>query len=176
MEATLIDRSRSNAAVVARWFLVTALLACLLGLGIAPAHARWGQGRVDTWLRFGDQEVGHSVPTSTHPTLSVHLTPGNPRTVKWLITNLGGQPSTHGVGFHGCHSADGFGFRYFTPGGRQVSWKVTHNGFYYPSVAEGATRKLSIRLLAQHEGLNTTCVLEGTGLSGSDEVALHVWS
>ncbi len=158
-----------------RRLLVPLIAGCVL-LGAAPAQARWGEGRVDTWLRFGDQEVGQSAPKSSHPTLSVRLTPGTPRTVKWLITNLGGEPSTHWVSFHGCHSADGLGFRYFTPDGRQVSWKVTHNGFGYPSVAEGATRKLSIRLLAQHAGLSTTGVLEGTGLSGTDEVALHVWS
>jgi hypothetical protein len=158
-----------------RRILVPAVVTCALALSIVPAQARYGQGRVDTWLRAGDRDVDRNVHASTD-VLSIHLTPGVPTKVKWFLKNLGGQPSTHSLGFSGCHSDAGIGFRYFTPGGREVSWKVTHKGFVYPNVAEGHTRKLAIRLLTSDTGNSTTCELEGWGLSGYDGVGLKVWS
>ena len=154
--------------------LVVGLVLALAVLA-SPAQARYGEGRVDTWLRAGDREVDRNVHAST-AVLSIHLTPGVPTKVRWFLKNLGGHPSTHSLGFSGCHSDAGIGFRYFTPGGREVSWKVAHKGFVYPNVAEGHTRKLAIRLFTSHAGNSLICEVEGWGLSGHDSVGLRVSS
>ena len=153
--------------------LAVASVVCALG---APAHARYGAGHVNTWVRVGDRVVGRAADGGTPPTMSVHLSPGVPRSVTWVTENLGGQPSTHFVGFEGCRSADGVGFRYFKPNGREVTWRVTHDGYSYHQVPKGQTRSLRIRLLAHRAGSDGRCHLDATGLLGVDRVAIHVSS
>jgi hypothetical protein len=106
----------------------------------------------------------------------LHLTPGVPTTVRWFLKNLGGQPSTHPLVFHGCNDGDGIRFHYFTPGGRNVSWKAKHKGYVYGFVAKGETRKLAVRISTRHAGNSTACLLDGSGLSGHDDVALQIFS
>jgi hypothetical protein len=107
--------------------------------------------------------------------LSLHLSRGS-REVSWTIKNLGGEPSTHGVVFHGCSSGGGFGFRYYLPNGHEVSWKVTHNGFAVASVPAHETRQLIIVVSAKASYARRTCTLEGDGLSGVDRVWLSLSS
>ena len=143
--------------------------------GGATAQARWGEGKVDTWVSAGTLTAGRG-EVSDPSTLSLHLSSRGSREVLWTIKNLGGQPSTHGLAFHGCSSGDGFGFRYYLPSGREVSWKVTHNGFAFASVPAHETRQLIIVVAAKASYARRTCTLEGDGLSGVDRVRLALSS
>jgi len=147
------------------------LLTVLAGV---PAQARWGQGSVDTWVAAGDLTVGRGEVSTDPSTLSLHLFSRGSREVSWTIKNLGGQPSTHGLTFHGCASGGGFGFRYFTSNGHDVSWRVTHDGFVVPSVPKGETARLTIVVTAKASYGHRTCTLEGDGLSGVDRVRLSL--
>jgi len=141
-------------------------------LGGASAQARWGEGKVDTWVSSGTLTAGRGQISSDPSTLSLHLSSRGTREVLWTIKNLGGQPSTHGLAFQGCSSGGGFGFRYYLPSGREVSWKVTHNGFVFASVPAQETRQLTIVISAKASYARRTCTLEGDGLSGVDRVRL----
>jgi hypothetical protein len=145
-------------------------------LGGATAQARWGEGKVDTWVSTGTLTAGRGEVSSDSPTLFLHLSSRGSREVSWTIKNLGGQPSTHGLVFHGCSSGRGFGFRYYLPSGREVSWKVTHNGFAFASVPAHEMRKLIIVVSAKASSARRTCTLEGDGLSGVDRVRLSLSS
>ena len=145
-------------------------------LGGATAQARWGQGKVDTWVSTGTLTVGRGEISSDPSTLFLHLSSRGSREVLWTIKNLGGQPETHSLVFHGCSSGGGFGFRYYLRSGREVSWKVTHNGFAFASVPEHETRQLIIVVSAKASYARRTCTLEGGGLSGVDRVRLALSS
>jgi hypothetical protein len=145
-------------------------------LGGATAQARWGQDKVDTWVSTGTLTAGRGEVSSDSSTLSLHLSSRGSREVSWTIKNLGGQPSTHGLVFHGCSSGLGFGFRYYLPSGREVSWKVTHNGFAFASVPAHETRKLIIVVSAKASYARRMCTLEGNGMSGVDRVQLSLSS
>jgi hypothetical protein len=58
------------------------------------------------------------------------------------------------------------------PSGREVSWKVPHNGFVFASVPAQETRQLTIVISAKASYARRTCTLEGDGLSGVDRVRL----
>ena len=148
----------------------------LIVLGGATAQARWGQGKVDTWVSTGSLTAGRGEVSGDPSTLFVHLSSRGSREVTWTIKNLGGQPSTHSVAFLGCSSGGGFGFRYYLPNGHEVSWKVTHNGFVFASVPAQETRQLIIVVSAKASYARRTCTLEGDGLSGVDRVRLSLSS
>jgi len=149
------------------------LLIVLAGM---PAQARWGIGRVDTWVSTGDLTVGRGEVSNDPSTLSLHLFSRGSREVSWTIENLGGQPSTHSLAFHGCASGGGFGFRYFARNGHDVSWRVTHDGYVVPSVPAHETRQLIIVVSAKASYARRTCTLEGDGLSRVDRVRLSLSS
>jgi hypothetical protein len=160
--------------IVGRAVVAGAVL--LTVLGGATAQARWGEGKVDTWVSAGTLTAGRGDVSSDPSTLSLHVSSHGSREVVWTIKNLGGQPETHSLVFHGCASGDGFGFRYYVPSGREVSWKVTHNGFAFASVPAHETRQLKIVVSAKASYARRTCTLEGDGLSGVDRVRLALSS
>jgi hypothetical protein len=145
-------------------------------LGGATAQARWGQGRVDTWVSAGTLTAGRGEVSSDPSTLSLHLSSRGSREVSWTIKNLGGEPPTHGVVFHGCSSGGGFGLRYYLANGHEVSWKVTHNGFAFASVPAHETRQLIIVVSAKASYAHRLCTLEGDGMNGVDRVRLSLSS
>jgi hypothetical protein len=172
MQTALINHQR-NAAVIARWFLVTVLIGCLLGLGIAPAQARYGRTPVDTWARYGDHIVGrHRGPV----TLGVWAPAGKTRRVIWSIKNLGGNiiPKLDWVIFRGCDDANGFRFRYVTPGGKDVTWAVTHDGYVAKHVTAGEKGWLNVWITSTASDRSVTCKLIGDGNGTTDTV--NVWA
>lgn len=156
-------------------FTTTALL--LVALAAAPAQARWGVGDVNTWVAANGRTAGkYVVGAYPVPTLSVHIADGSSAGVSWVVKNLGGEPSVHSIGFHGCSTGEGFGFRYFAPDGQEVTWKVTHNGYGVADVPRGTRVMLKIVVSAHRSGVSRTCTLKGTGLNGVDYVHLTVAS
>ncbi len=153
-------------------------LAVIFGLLVmaSPAEARYGKGSVDTWLvrsdgkTVGQQEV-HATPTPTM-TIRVRL---SSKTVSWLIRNRGGL-GDQGVTFRGCATGGGVGFRYFAPNGHEVTWRVIHKGYTVPSVAQGDTASLTIRVAWRSMREERTCTLHAryAERKESDSVNLHV--
>jgi hypothetical protein len=154
-------------------------LGLMIGLTVlaSPAQARWGYGRVDTWLVRGDgKTVGQQeVHASPVPTMTIHLeSPFSSKKVRWVIANRGGTPPTHGLTFQGCATGGGVGFRYFRPNGHEVTWRVVHGGYTAPSVEVGDTATLTVRVAWRSMREERTCTLNSEGLSGTDSVNLHV--
>jgi hypothetical protein len=136
------------------------VLAAVMAVAV-PAQARYGYTRVDTWARYHHRVVGRD---GYRNTLRVWApVAGSTRRVKWSVKNLGTNiPKMHSVTFNGCDDGDGFRFRYLTPTGKDVSWKVTHGG--YQAAAKPHHRAwLTIRIQSTVSDRSDTCVLSGLG-------------
>ena len=153
-------------------------LGLVLGLLVvaSPAQARWGTGRVDTWVADHGGTVGRmSVNADPTPTMSVRLlSPYSAERVRWVIANRGGQSGTYWLTFHGCATGGGVGFRYFLPNGHEVTWRVLHDGYSVPVQQRGDTATLVVRVAWRAKRVERTCTLNAQGNSGTDSVNLHV--
>jgi hypothetical protein len=151
-------------------------LGALLAVSLAaPAQARWGEGRVDTWLSRGSSQVGVRLVAADTPALSLHVRPGITKSLFWVIKNKGGQPSTHYVFFTGCASANGVGVAYATVAGNRVTYRVAHDGYRSRrTLLKGDRTALRIRVTGRAEPGVWRCRLKATGLSGRDSVVLKV--
>ena len=159
---------------MARWFLITALIGCLLGLGMVPARARYGRTPVDTWARYGDHIVGHN---RNGGTLGVWAPAGKTRRVIWSVENLGGpSPKLHSVTFRGCDGANGFRFRYITSGGADVTGAVTHDGYVANGVNADERAWLNVWITSTASDRSSTCTLTGDGNGQTDIVKVWVHS
>jgi hypothetical protein len=157
------------------------LILCVSGIPARAASDRpdtltW----VDTWLHRGDRYAGKGrLDVSPVPTMRVRLVPGDATRIGWKAKNLGGQGYAHyaSIEFSGCHSDAGIGFRYFTWGGTQVSWRVTHDRYTHRALTHAKTG-LRIRVRAARANLRTTCVLTTRASSGggTDSVRLKLAS
>lgn len=154
-----------------RYLVAGVTLLAFLSLAF-PANARWGTGYVNTWVVREGATVGRfdraDDPTPVAPVVVAN---GDTASMFWVIRNLGGQPSWHRVGFHGCRFGDGFHLRYLDGAGHDVTWKVTHDGYGSRVLDKGEQATLRIEITAVAVSTRT-CLLEGTGLSGHDEVKL----
>jgi ribosomal protein S17 len=157
-------------------------LALILGLTAlaSPAQARYGKGSVDTWLvRSDGKTVGEKVvDASPVPTMTIHLeSPFSSKTVTWVIRNRGGL-GIHDLTFRGCATGGGVGFRYFRPNGHEVTWRVVHDGYTAPSVEEGDTAALTVRVAWRSKRAERICTLhahyKGLPRTDGDRVNLHV--
>ena len=184
MQTALINHQR-NAAVVARWFLVTALIGCLLGLGAVPAHARYGyrppsdraDGVVDTWLVSGDHVVGRSqIKASPTPTLAVSMVPGGKRVFAWRVSNVAHAPQIRMRAY--CQGDAGIDIHFYTPKGERVTGLVTHWGVRQSHIEPGTFRTLYVRAHVHvgYDDASLSCALVGTGYHSSDRVLLKVHS
>jgi len=155
-----------------RRLLVLVLVGAALALVTSPAHAHLKNGRVDTWLRHGDTVVGREqVDVSPTPRLTMSISPGTVRIVKWRISNLRGANEIY---FRGCQGDAGIGLRYFTPNGEPISWKVTHGEYSVHRVPQDATRTVEVRVHALQGNSSLRCALRGWGDFGVDRVILKV--
>jgi hypothetical protein len=144
-----------------RRILVLAVVTCALTLSIVPAQARYGYTRADTWARYRHRIAGRE---GERGTLRV-WTPvnGSTRRVIWSVRNSGTAiPKIQKVTFNGCDDGDGFRFRYITPDGKDVTWRVTHDGYV---AAAGPFHRawLNVRIRSTVSGRSYTCVLSGLG-------------
>ena len=144
-----------------RRLLVPLVVGCALGFTVVPAQARYGYTRADTWVRYHHRIAGRDGHTGT---LRVWApVAGSTRRVIWSVRNPGTAiPKMHRVTFSGCDGGNGFRFRYLTPGGKDVTWRVTHDG--YVAAAEPFHRAwLNVRVRSTVSGRSYTCVLSGLG-------------
>jgi hypothetical protein len=161
--------------------LALALIGCLFVFGAAPAQARYGDpipnswaGTVDTWLVAGDRVVGRSqVQVSPAPTLTMSMAAGGTRVLAWRVMNV--ERASAIVMTTDCQSGSGFGLRYFTPKGEDVSSDLTHHGYTQTSIEEGTFRTLYVHVHAKRTNASLSCVLRGAGgYGGFDKVLLEV--
>jgi hypothetical protein len=140
-----------------------------------PAHARFGYTHVDTWARYRHRIVDRNgIPGP----LGVWAPPRSTRRVIWSVENQGtAYPKIHSVTFNGCDDGNGFRFHYFTPSDKDVSWRVTHDGF--DAAAEPHHKAwLNVRIRSTGSDRSYTCVLSGLGngparTADTVNVALH---
>jgi hypothetical protein len=152
-------------------FVPIVLLAAVSALAL-PAHARYGRTPVDTWARYGDHIVGRN---HYGRTLGVWAPAGKTRRVIWSIKNLGGAiPKLHSVTFRGCDDANGFRFRYVTPGGKDVTWAVTHDGYVATDVNANEKSWVNVWITSTSSNRSVTCELVGDGNGDTDTV--KVWA
>jgi hypothetical protein len=152
-------------------------LALILGLTAlaSPAQARWGTGRVDTWLADDGYTVGQqSVNTSPVPTMTVRVLYPSHERIEWVIASRGGESPSYGLTFSGCATGGGVGFRYFRPNGHEVTWRVVHDGYTVSVGDPGDTATLFVRVTWRAKRVERTCTLDAQGNSGTDSVNLHV--
>ncbi|MGZ4132046.1 MAG: hypothetical protein ACXVWF_03270 [Actinomycetota bacterium] len=151
-------------------------LSALLALSLcAPAQARWGEGRVDTWLARRHVHVGEGLRPKDTPVLALHVRVGATKSIYWVIENLGGQPSTHYVSFTGCAGGNGVRIAYSTADGNGVTYRVTHDGYRSAlMLREGDRTALRIRVTGRAGAGVWRCRLGAAGLSGNDAVVLKV--
>jgi hypothetical protein len=150
------------------------LLAAVSALAL-PAQARYGRTPVDTWARYGDHIVGRHRGAGGQA-LHVRAPAGKTRRVIWSVKNLGGDiiPKLHSVTFRGCDDANGFRFRYVTPGGKDVTWAVTHDGYTAQDVDAGEKGWLNVWITSTASDRSVTCKLVGDGNGTTDTV--NVWA
>jgi hypothetical protein len=149
-------------------------LGLILGLLVlaSPAQARYGTGLVDTWLSRHGVTVGQDANPGK---MTVRLlNPSSSKQVNWGITASGGSLGTYHLTFLGCASGGGVGFRYFLPNGREVTWKVVHDGYTRDVHELGVSRTLIVRVTSRAKGAERTCTLRAQGNTGHDSVNLHV--
>jgi hypothetical protein len=129
MQATSIGSHQRNLGI-ARWVLVTALIGCLLGLGTAPAHARYGSHHIYVYISSGEQgPLGPSSEASTK-TIVRRVQPG--KGVAFDVTATGRGTPSHLPFVRGCSSSGGIGVRYIFEGDRHdhdITYRVTHDGW-----------------------------------------------
>ncbi len=126
-----------------------------------PAHARYGYTHVNTWVAYHHRVAGRE---GYRNMLRVWApVAGSTRRVIWSIYNPGTViPHIHSVTFNGCDDGNGFRFRYLTPSGKDVSWRMTHDG--YEAAAKPHHRAwLNIRIRSTVADRSYTCVLSGLG-------------
>lgn len=151
------------------------LLAAVIAIAV-PAHARYGYTRADTWVRYHHRIAGRE---GDRGILRVWAPVwGSTRRVIWSVENQGtNYPKIHSVTFNGCVDDNGFRFHYFTPNGKDVSWRVTHDG--YDAAAEPHHKAwLNIRIRSTVSDRSYTCVVSGLGngpasTANTVKVAVH---
>ncbi len=126
-----------------------------------PAHARYGYTHVNTWVAYHHRVAGRE---GYRNTLRVWApVAGSTRRVIWSIKNPGAViPKIHSVTFNGCDDGNGFRFHYLTPSGKDVSWRVTHDGYEAPAKPHHRAW-LNIRIRSTVADRSYTCVLSGLG-------------
>ncbi len=176
MQTTLINHQR-NAAVIARWVLVTALLGCLLGLGTAPAQARYGY-EIRSAISSGDSgwQWGDYV---TVPSVTRRVQPGNG--VTFGIQGRGsGNPGVPDPVVKGCDSSGGIDVRYIleTDGGdRDITAAVTGHGWTDPDAGQRWWRvdiRLAVRVgshVSSGSSLSCRITVNGDPVRANVEVA-----
>jgi hypothetical protein len=138
----------------------------------SPAQAKWGDHSVGTWVTLQGRTVGEG---TTGGTMSIQVSKGETVSVTWFIRNLGGQPSWRHVWFEGCRWGDGFHIRYFARDGRDVTYKVTHDGFRSRMLDKGETASLVMRVTAVRRS-SRACTLSAPAVTRSDVVHLNLRS
>ena len=152
--------------------LMLSFVGCVL-LGAAPAQARYGRTTVDTWVRYEDRVIGKHLDGP----LRVSVPAGSTRGVTWSIENMGDAiPTLHSVTFLGCDDAKGFGIRYLTPDGQDVTWAVTHDGYLMAGVGPHERGWLKIRITSTESERGYACELTGDGNGFTDQVKIWVHS
>jgi hypothetical protein len=149
-------------------------LGLILGLTVlsSPAQARYGTGLVDTWLSRGGVTVGRD---SSGGRMTVRLpNPSSSKRVTWGITAAHGSLGTYHLTFQGCATGGGVGFRYFLPGGKEVTRQVVHDGYTAEVHELGVSRRLTVRVTWRAKGVERTCRLDAQGNTGTDHVDLRV--
>jgi hypothetical protein len=130
MQTTSPSHHQLNATGVARWFLITALIGCLIGLGTAPAQARYGRHHIYVYISSGDQ--GPLGPSTDRDTESIvrRVHPGNG--VTFQVTAQERNDPHPGPFVQGCSSSKAIDVRYILEGrrhDRDITRRVTHDGW-----------------------------------------------
>jgi hypothetical protein len=148
------------------------LVAVFAASASLPAQARWGDHSVDTWVTYQGRRVGEE---TTGGTMSIQISRGQTISIAWFIRNLNGQPSWRHVQFEGCGWGDGFHIRYFARDGRDVTYKVTHEGFRSRMLEKGETASLVMRVTAVRRS-SRACLLSAPATTRADAVHLNLRS
>jgi hypothetical protein len=177
MQTTSLNHHQLNAAVVARWLLVTALIGCLLGLGTAPAHARYGYS-IRSAISSGDSGWlwgGYD----TVPSVTRRVQPGHG--VTFGIQGRGsGDPAVPDPVVKGCDSAGGIDVRYIleTDGGDDdITAAVTGHRWTDPDAGKRWWRvdiRLAVRVgskVAHGSSLSCRVTVNGDPVRANVEVA-----
>lgn len=152
--------------------VLLALVAVMAVSASLPAHAKWGDHSVDTWVTHQDRSVGEGVRGGT---MSIQMTRGQTISIAWFIRNVAGQPSWRHVLFQGCRWGKGFHIRYFARDGRDVTYKVTHEGFRSRMLDKGETASLVMRVTAVRTS-SRACSLSAPASTRPDVVRLNIRS